>query len=87
MSSYDQQTSEGFVEHIYEPKMRKRFTFHHTFSGGRFLKARIGEWDASNTNEPIAAQEFTVSRIFIHPSYVAANLRNDIAVLRLSTRV
>ncbi|XP_063708669.1 phenoloxidase-activating factor 2-like [Culicoides brevitarsis] len=57
------------------------------YTGGRFLKVRLGEWDAASTREPIPAQEFTVSRIFIHPNYVASNLRNDIAVLRLSTRV
>lgn len=47
----------------------------------------MGEWDASSTREPIQAQEYTVSRVFIHPSYVSTNLRNDIAVLRLSSRV
>jgi len=51
------------------------------------LKVRLGEWDAASSNEPIAAQEFIVSRIFIHPQYVAASLRNDIAILRLTNAV
>uniref|UniRef100_A0A336KPT0 CSON012726 protein n=1 Tax=Culicoides sonorensis TaxID=179676 RepID=A0A336KPT0_CULSO len=57
------------------------------YTTGRFLKVRLGEWDASSTTEPIPAQEFTVSRIFIHPNYVASNLRNNVAILRLATRV
>ncbi|KAJ6640218.1 Phenoloxidase-activating factor 2 [Pseudolycoriella hygida] len=37
--------------------------------------------------EPLPAQEYIVSRIFIHPNYNAANLKNDVAILRLSTAV
>lgn len=47
----------------------------------------MGEWDASSSTEPLAAQEFNVARIFIHPQYTATNLRNDIAILRLATPV
>lgn len=47
----------------------------------------MGEWDASTTTEPIAAQEYFVSRIFTHPSFTATNLKNDVALLRLSTPV
>lgn len=47
----------------------------------------MGEWDASGSREPIAAQEFTVARVTIHPNYIASNLRNNVAVLRLATRV
>lgn len=47
----------------------------------------MGEWDASVSTEPIAAQEFNVARIFVHPQYTAANLKNDIAILRLATPV
>lgn len=54
---------------------------------GQFLKVRLGEWDASGTREPLPAQEFTVSRITIHPSFVQASLRNDIANLRLAAPV
>lgn len=51
------------------------------------LKVRMGEWNAGGANEPYAAQEFIVSRIFIHPNYNAGNLKNDIAILRLATVV
>ena len=51
------------------------------------MKVRLGEWDASTSTEPIPAQEFQVSRIFINPSFNAANLRNSIAILRLSSAV
>lgn len=72
-------------------------TYHRSFShalsnlnsstSGQQLKVRFGEWDASSATEPIQAQEFIVSRIFTHPQYVAASLRNDIAILRLATAV
>jgi hypothetical protein len=51
------------------------------------ISVRLGEWDAATTTEPIAAQEFIVSRIFIHPQFTAANLKNGIAILRLATAV
>ena len=47
----------------------------------------MGEWDASATSEPIAYQEFTAAKIFIHPSYNANNLKNDIALIRLNAPV
>lgn len=47
----------------------------------------MGEWDASNSNEPIASQEFTVARIFVHPQYSSSTLSNSIAILRLSSAV
>nr|XP_040222106.2 phenoloxidase-activating factor 2-like [Anopheles coluzzii] len=56
-------------------------------SGTRALKVRLGEWDAASTTEPLPVQEFTVARYFVHPSFTAANLRNDIAILRLSGTV
>ncbi|KAG4077162.1 hypothetical protein HA402_016149 [Bradysia odoriphaga] len=37
--------------------------------------------------EPIPAQEFIVSRIFLHPNYNSGNLKNDVAILRLATAV
>lgn len=54
---------------------------------GQHLKVRLGEWNASSSSEPIPAQEFMVSRISIHPEFVATNLRNDVAVLRLASNV
>lgn len=54
---------------------------------GRPLKVRLGEWDASSLNQVITPQEYQVARIFIHPQYTATNLRNSIAILRLSTPV
>lgn len=56
-------------------------------SSGQQLKVRLGEWDASSSIEAIQPQEFIVSRIFVHPQFVAASLRNDIAILRLATAV
>lgn len=56
-------------------------------SSGQQLKVRLGEWDASSSIEAIQPQEFIVSRIFVHPQYIAASLRNDIAILRLATAV
>ncbi|KFB38434.1 AGAP012591-PA-like protein [Anopheles sinensis] len=56
-------------------------------SGSRSLKIRLGEWDAASTSEPLPVQEFTVSRYFVHPNFNAANLRNDVALLRLSGTV
>jgi hypothetical protein len=54
---------------------------------GRPLKVRLGEWDASSLNQVITPQEYQVARIFIHPQYTVTNLRNSIAILRLSTPV
>jgi secreted trypsin-like serine protease len=54
---------------------------------GRPLRIRLGEWDASSASEPIAAQEYQVSRVFVHPQFTASNLRNNIAILRLATPV
>ncbi|KAG5668639.1 hypothetical protein PVAND_016574 [Polypedilum vanderplanki] len=56
-------------------------------SNGQQLKVRLGEWDASQSVEPIPAQEYFVSRIFIHPAFNSANLKNDVAILRLSNSV
>ncbi|XP_058055698.1 phenoloxidase-activating factor 2-like [Anopheles bellator] len=56
-------------------------------SGARALKVRLGEWDAASTTESLPVQDFTVARYFVHPNFTVANLRNDIAVLRLSTVV
>ncbi|KAJ6636460.1 Phenoloxidase-activating factor 2 [Pseudolycoriella hygida] len=51
------------------------------------LRVRMGEWNSGSATEPIPAQEFIVSRVIIHPNYNAANLKNDVAILRLSTPV
>uniref|UniRef100_A0A182YG35 Uncharacterized protein n=1 Tax=Anopheles stephensi TaxID=30069 RepID=A0A182YG35_ANOST len=56
-------------------------------SGRRTLKVRLGEWDAASTSEPLPVQEFNVARYFVHPSFNSANLRNDIAIIRLSGTV
>lgn len=47
----------------------------------------MGEWNAAAATEPIPAQEFIVSRVILHPNYNAANLKNDVAILRLSIAV
>lgn len=57
------------------------------FTSGVQLRVRLGEWDASNTREPLPAQEQVVSRIFIHPNFNPNNLKNDVAILRLTTPI
>jgi hypothetical protein len=47
----------------------------------------IGEWDAATATEPFGALEYNVARIFVHPQYTAANLRNNVAILRLANPV
>lgn len=49
------------------------------------FKVRLGEWDASNDNEPIPAVEVQTATIFIHPKYNAKNLQYDIALIRLAS--
>lgn len=51
------------------------------------VKVRLGEWDAAGTYEPVPFQEYTVSKVFSHPSYNANTLQYDIMVLRLSAAV
>lgn len=51
------------------------------------LRVRMGEWNAAGDTEPLPAQEFVVSRIFLHPSFNPNNLMNDVAVLRLAVAV
>lgn len=47
----------------------------------------MGEWNAAGDTEPLRAQEFTVAKIFVNSNFNGANLRNDIAILRLSVPV
>ena len=47
----------------------------------------MGEWDSSGSTEVLPAQDYPVSRTTIHPQFQAGNLKNDIAVLRLSNPV
>lgn len=51
------------------------------------FKIRLGEWDASGTNEPIPSEEFLISRISIHPNFNSNNLQNNVAILKMATRV
>lgn len=51
------------------------------------IKVRLGDWDAASETEPIRPQEYAVSRIIIHPSFNAGNLKNDVAILKLATPV
>ncbi|VVC96579.1 unnamed protein product, partial [Leptidea sinapis] len=46
-----------------------------------------GEWDAAGTYEPIPFQEYTVAKVFTHPSYNQNTLQYDITVIRLSSSV
>lgn len=56
-------------------------------SQGQQLKVRVGEYNALAATEPIPVQEFFVSRVFIHPQFTSANLKNDIAILRTSAAI
>ncbi|XP_031630000.1 phenoloxidase-activating factor 2-like [Contarinia nasturtii] len=51
------------------------------------LRVRMGEWNAAGDTEPLPAQEFVVSKIFVHPSFNPTNLMNDVAILRLTVAV
>ncbi|CAF4792939.1 unnamed protein product [Pieris macdunnoughi] len=51
------------------------------------VKVRLGEWDAAGTYEPVPFQEYTVTKVFTHPSFNPNTLQYDIAVLRLSASV
>lgn len=55
-------------------------------SNGISLKIRMGEWDAQNS-EIYASQEYSVTRIFVHPSYSSSTLANTIAILRVTPNV
>jgi Trypsin len=44
----------------------------------------MGRWEGS---ELIQIQQFNIVRLFIHPQFNSANLRNDVAILRLSQSV
>lgn len=51
------------------------------------VKVRLGEWDAAGTYEPVPFQEYTIRKVFSHPSYSANTLQYDLTVLRLNTAV
>ncbi|XP_054724976.1 phenoloxidase-activating factor 2-like [Uloborus diversus] len=48
---------------------------------------RLGEWDTQNTEEFLPHEDFEVAQIIIHPEYRSNNLFNDIAILKLKTKV
>lgn len=76
-----------FAELTFKVYRSFQFFFLYFRNSNLQLKVRLGEWDASASAEPLAAQEFFVQRIFVHPQYSSANLRNNIALLRLSSAV
>jgi Trypsin len=47
----------------------------------------MGDWDTSTGSEPLPYLEFDVIQLFVHRKYVAANLKNNIALLRLKADV
>ncbi|KAL9895355.1 inactive CLIP domain-containing serine protease A3-like isoform 1-T1 [Glossina fuscipes fuscipes] len=47
------------------------------------FKVRVGEWDAASTNEPVPAQDVSVSKVYVHPNFNKNNLQNDVAILKL----
>ena len=48
------------------------------------LIARVGEWDASTASAAYPSKDISVSKSIIHPSYRAADLCNDVALLVLA---
>ncbi|GAB0097935.1 phenoloxidase-activating factor 2 [Sergentomyia squamirostris] len=57
------------------------------FTSPALIEVRLGEWDAASTREPFPVQEYRVAQTFIHPGFTPSNLRNDVAILRLTTPV
>ncbi|XP_055389269.1 phenoloxidase-activating factor 2-like [Condylostylus longicornis] len=51
------------------------------------IKVRLGEWNASGITEPIPAQDFQITRLYIHPEFNSNNLYNDVALIRLASEV
>lgn len=47
----------------------------------------MGEWDTSDSTEPLGYMEFNVGNVTYHPKYKPASLQNSVAVLRLTTNV
>ncbi|KAK2715094.1 phenoloxidase-activating factor 2-like isoform X2 [Artemia franciscana] len=56
-------------------------------NGGQGIKVRLGEWDAKQNTEPLKYVEVPVTDIRIHPFFNPANLKNDIALLKLPEAV
>ncbi|XP_035232718.1 tryptase-like isoform X2 [Stegodyphus dumicola] len=48
------------------------------------LKIRLGEYDVSTTSEPLKYEEYTASRIVVHPNFDNRTLLHDIALVRLT---
>ncbi|XP_042887061.1 uncharacterized protein LOC122262915 [Penaeus japonicus] len=51
------------------------------------IKVRLGEWDVSSKTEFYAHVEMRASGVYAHPEYDAANLVNDVAIIRLEKAV
>ncbi|CAB3240025.1 unnamed protein product [Arctia plantaginis] len=50
------------------------------------LIVRLGDW-VKVLKDPVSYQEYTVLKVFSHPMYNPSTLENDIAILRLASRV
>lgn len=51
------------------------------------MKVRAGEWDTQTKSEIYPHQDRTVSRIEVHETFNGGSLRNDFAILILSSPV
>ncbi|XP_048003786.1 phenoloxidase-activating factor 2-like [Leguminivora glycinivorella] len=51
------------------------------------LRIRAGEWDTQTAKERLPHQERDVAEIYIHSDFQSKNLKNDMALLRLSQPV
>ncbi|KAG5666951.1 hypothetical protein PVAND_014956 [Polypedilum vanderplanki] len=61
-------------------------TAHKLINASQPLKVRFGDWDASDTYEPLPNVEIN-GTYYIHPSFNSKNLQNDISIVRLQSAV
>ncbi|KAF2361935.1 Serine proteases trypsin domain [Trinorchestia longiramus] len=51
------------------------------------LIIRLGEWDVQNEDEYYPNVDYDVEDVILHPAFYAGMLHNDIAIIRMSSRV
>ena len=49
----------------------------------QLLRVRAGEWDTSNTKEPVAHQDREVKKVIAHSEFNPKNLYNNVALIFL----
>jgi Trypsin len=48
---------------------------------------RFGEWDSGKNSEPLGTVEIKVAEVTIHPNFNSGNLKYNIAVILLASKV